>query len=114
LGINAVSYIGLIAVLLTWKRPTPEARLPPETMMAALLAGLRFARLSHTLQTVLVRAGTFGFFRGCPVGVDPLVARDLLGGGAITYGLLLAAFGGREPSGVLLLEQRFGSALQVR
>jgi hypothetical protein len=37
-GINAVSYIGLIAVLLTWKRPATEARLPPETMMAALLA----------------------------------------------------------------------------
>jgi MFS family permease len=85
-GINAVSYIGLIAVLLTWKRPATEARLPPETMMAALLAGLRFARLSHTLQTVLVRAATFGFFAAALWALIPLVARDLLGGGAITYG----------------------------
>jgi MFS family permease len=100
-GINAISYVGLIAVLLTWKRPSSEARLPPETMMAAMLAGLRFARLSHSLQTVLVRGAAFGFFAAALWGLIPLVAKDLLSGGAITYGLLLAAFGGGAVAGAL-------------
>jgi MFS family permease len=100
-GINAISYLGLIAVLLAWKRPPSEARLPPETMMAAMLAGLRFARLSHSLQTVLVRGAAFGFFAAALWGLIPLVAKDLLSGGAITYGLLLAAFGGGAVAGAL-------------
>lgn len=46
-GVNTISYLGLIAVLLAWRPPTSDARLPPEAMMGAMLAGLRFARLSH-------------------------------------------------------------------
>jgi len=115
-GINAVSYLGLIAVLLAWKRPTSEARLPPETMVAAMLAGLRFARLSHSLQTVLVRAAAFGFFAAALWALIPLVARDLLSGGAITYGLLLAAFGGGAVGGALVggkVRERFTSEMIV-
>ncbi len=115
-GINAVSYLGLIAVLVAWRRPPSEARLPPETMLAAMLAGLRFARLSHSLQTVLVRAGTFGFFAAALWALIPLVARDLLGGGAITYGLLLAAFGGGAVGGALvggIVRERFSSEVIV-
>ena len=115
-GVNAISYLGLIAVLLAWKRPASEARLPPETMMAAMLAGLRFARLSHSLQTVLVRAAAFGFFAAALWALIPLVARDLLAGGAITYGLLLAAFGGGAVGGALIggrVRDRFTSEMIV-
>lgn len=92
-AVNAVSYLGLIAVLATWRRPTAQTELPPETFAGAMLSGLRFARLSHALQAVLVRAGVFGFLAAGLWALVPLVARDLLGGGAITYGALLAAFG---------------------
>lgn len=115
-GVNAVSYVGLIAVLLTWKRPPSEARLPPETMVAAMLAGLRFARLSHSLQTVLVRAAAFGFFAAALWALIPLVARDLLRGGAIAYGLLLAAFGGGAVGGAFiggLVRDRFSGEMIV-
>jgi MFS family permease len=115
-GVNAVSYLGLIAVLVAWRRPPSEARLPPETMVAAMLAGLRFARLSYSLQTVLVRAGAFGFFAAALWALIPLVARDLLGGGAITYGLLLAAFGGGAVGGALvggIMRERFTSEVIV-
>jgi MFS family permease len=115
-GVNAFSYLGLIAVLLAWKRPASEARLPAETMMAAMLAGLRFARLSHSLQTVLVRAAAFGFFAAALWALIPLVARDLLSGGAITYGLLLAAFGAGAVGGALVggqVRERFTSEMVV-
>jgi predicted MFS family arabinose efflux permease len=111
-AINVVSYLGLIAVLLSWKRPTRKAELPPETVTAAMLAGLRFARLSHSLQTVLARSAAFGFFAAALGALIPLVARDLLGGGAVTYGLLLAAFGGGAVAGALLgarIRERFTS-----
>jgi MFS family permease len=115
-GVNAFSYLGLIAVLLAWKRPASEARLPAETMMAAMLAGLRFARLSHSLQTVLVRAAAFGFFAAALWALIPLVARDLLSGGAITYGLLLAAFGAGAVGGALVggqVRERFTNEMVV-
>ncbi len=97
--VNAVSYLGLIVVLLMWKRPTPSRGLPPEGMVAAMRAGLRFARLSHAIQAVLVRAALFGFLASGVWGLMPLIARDLLGGGSSTYGLLLAAFGGGAVTG---------------
>ncbi len=115
-GINAISYLGLIAVLLAWKRPPSEARLPPETMVAAMFAGLRFARLSHSLQTVLVRGAAFGFFAAALWALIPLIAKNLLGGGAITYGLLLAAFGGGAVAGALgggVIRERFTNEMIV-
>ena len=115
-GINAISYLGLIAVLLAWKRPPSEARLPPETMVAAMFAGLRFARLSHSLQTVLVRGAAFGFFAAALWALIPLIAKDLLGGGAMTYGLLLAAFGGGAVAGALgggVIRERFTNEMIV-
>ena len=43
--LNALSYIGLIVVLLTWKRPAAPNPLPPETAGAAMRVGLRCAPL---------------------------------------------------------------------
>ena len=108
-AVNAVSYLGLIAVLAAWRRPAAEAALPPETFAGAMLSGLRFARLSHALQAVLVRAAAFGFLAGALWALIPLVARDLLGGGAITYGALLAAFGAGAVGGALA-----GTAVRAR
>ena len=42
--LNALSYIGLIVVLLTWKRPAAPNPLPPETVGVAMRAGLRYVR----------------------------------------------------------------------
>ncbi len=91
---NALSYIGLIAVLAHWRRPAPPATLPPESIGAAIGAGLRDARLSPSIRTVLVRSSLFAFSSSALWATLPLVARDLLGGGALTYGFLLGAFGG--------------------
>ncbi len=91
--INAVSYIGLIAVLGTW-RYSPRARtLPPESLGAAMLAGLRYARLSPTLVATFVRATVFAVLASSVWALMPLIARDLVRGGPITYGVLLGAFG---------------------
>lgn len=107
---NAVSYIALIVVLLRWKPdPTPR-RLPRETLGVAMAAGVRYVLLSPNILGVLVRAGVFGLAASALMALMPLIARDLIRGGPLTYGLLLGAFGAGAVGGALLsrrLRQRF-------
>jgi MFS family permease len=91
--VNAVSYLGLIAVLLRWKPDLPARRLPRERLGVAMAAGIRYVRLSPSIRVVLVRAALFGFAASALPALMPLIARDLIGGGPLTYGLLLGGFG---------------------
>jgi len=90
---NALSYCGLIVVLARWRRPAPPVVLPPESIGAAITTGLRYARLSPSIRTVLVRSALFSLLSAALWATLPLVARDLLSGGALTYGFLLGGFG---------------------
>ena len=91
--LNALSYVGLSIVLLRWRRPPVSRALPPESIGAALGAGVRYARLSPSIRTVLLRSCVFGVLGSALWATVPLVARDLLRGGPLTYGFLLGAFG---------------------
>ena len=91
--INAISNVGLIVVLLRWRRPHVPATLPPESIGAALGAGLRYSRLSPGIRIVLLRSFVFGLLASALWATVPLVARDLLHGGPLTFGFLLGAFG---------------------
>jgi MFS family permease len=90
---NAVSYLGLIVVLLRWKPNLPERRLPRERLGVAMAAGLRYVGLSPSIRVVLARAALFGFAASALPALMPLIARDLVRGGPLTYGLLLGGFG---------------------
>ena len=91
--INAVSYVGLIFVLKRWRLPKPERTLPPEPLGTAISAGIRYVRLSPNLIAIMVRAVLFTVPITAVPALMPVVARDLLGGGAPTYGVLLGGFG---------------------
>src|SRR5262245_58673295 len=91
--VNAVTYIGLLVVLSTWRRKVPVQTLPPESMTTGMQAGLRYVRLSPVICTVLVRGFFFGFLGSAIWALMPLIARDLLAGNALTYGILFGAFG---------------------
>lgn len=91
--LNALSYVGLIVVLCLWRRPKPAPFLPPENMLMAMGAGVRYARLSPEVRTVLIRGVVFGLLGSSIWALMPLIARDLIGGDAVTYGLLLGSFG---------------------
>ncbi len=91
--INAVSYLALIAVLAWWKPKTSPDPLPRETMGIAMSAGLRYLAMSPNIARVMCRASIFGFSTVASLALLPLVARDLLGGDALLYGLLFGAFG---------------------
>jgi MFS family permease/quinol monooxygenase YgiN len=100
--IDAVSFIGVVGVLLAWRRERRPAALPPERLLGAIQAGLRFARHSQPLRRVLL--GTF-LFMVCGAGVMalmPVLGRET-GRGAIGYGLLLGSLGVGAVTGATLL-----------
>jgi MFS family permease len=90
--LNTVSFIGVIVVLVRWQREPAMNTLPAERFFGAVRAGLRYVREAPQLQSVLVRAIVFFLFASATWTLLPLVARQT-GGGAETYGILLASIG---------------------
>ena len=114
---NAVSYIGLIVVLARWKPDVPVSTLPRESLGAAMGAGLRYVAMSPNIGKVLVRGAAFGFSAGAVLALLPLVARDVVKGDALTYGIMLGAFGIGAVGGALIsvrLRQLLSSETMVR
>jgi predicted MFS family arabinose efflux permease len=92
-GVNALSYLGLIAVLARWRPPQPARTLPREALGAAMLAGLRYVALSPQVLAVMGRALAFGLGASVITALMPVIAREHVGGGPLTFGVLLGAFG---------------------
>lgn len=92
-GLNAVSFLGVVAVLVLWRRQPVEKALGPEHVRSALRAGTRFVRSSPRMKAILARAAVFVAFASSMWALLPIVARDDLGLGSGGYGLLLGAVG---------------------
>ncbi|KCZ93919.1 MFS transporter [Hyphomonas johnsonii] len=91
--LNAISYLGLIVVLIRWKRPVETRTLPREGTLSAISAGLRYAAMSPHIRAVLLRSIILVPAATGVSALMPIIAVDLIGGGAIIYGTLLGAFG---------------------
>src|SRR6202795_664475 len=90
---NAVLYIPLLVVLFLWRRTSEPSRLPRERLNRAMVSGVRYIANSPSIRIVLGRTLVTGVIGGSVSALMPLVARDLLHGGAQTYGIMLGAFG---------------------
>ena len=90
---NAVLYIPLLVVLFLWRRNNEPSRLPRERLNRAIVSGVRYIANSPAIKVVLARTLVTGLIGGSVSALMPLVARDLLHGGAQTYGIMLGAFG---------------------
>ena len=90
---NAVLYTPLLIVLFLWRRSSEPSRLPRERLNRAIVSGVRYIANSPSIRVVLVRTLVTGVLGGSVSALMPLVARDLLHGGAQTYGIMLGAFG---------------------
>jgi MFS family permease len=90
---NAMLYLPLLIVLSLWRRLREPSRLPPERLARAVISGVRYIANSPPIRIVLARALATGTAGGSISALMPLVARDLLHGGAQTFGMLLGAFG---------------------
>jgi MFS family permease len=90
---NAVLYLPLMVVLFLWERISEPSRLPREQLNRAIVSGVRYITNSPPIKIVLTRTFVTGLIGGSVLALMPLVARDLLHGGAQTYGIMLGAFG---------------------
>ncbi len=106
---NAVLYLPLLAALFFWRRAKESSRLPPERLARAVISGVRYIGHSPSIRIVLGRTLVVGVAGGSILALMPIVARDLLNGGAQTYGVMLGAFGMGAVFGAL-----FVSALRAR
>jgi len=83
----------LFAALYGWRPSFKSHHLPRELLGPAIASGLRYVMLSPRLRSLMARCSLFGF---CGMGILallPLIARDVLGGGPLVYGILLASVG---------------------
>ena len=93
-ALNALSFAGVIWVLVNWKRtPLFKSALPAERIAGSIRSGLRYVRYSPTLQSSLLRAFTFTFFVSGIWSLLALVAKRDLRAGALGYGILNGSLG---------------------
>src|SRR6476646_5925675 len=90
---NAIMYLPLLVVLFLWNRVSEPSRLPREQLTRAMVSGIRYITNSPSIKIVLTRTLVTGIIGGSVSALMPLIARDLLHGGAQTYGIMLGAFG---------------------
>ena len=101
--LNALSYIGILAVLMRWRRQRRKSSLPAERFVSAIRVGLRFVTHTRALQIVLIRGSAFFVFASATWSLFPLIVRRELGMGPEIYGLLLTCIGIGAVGGALLL-----------
>ncbi|MCA1386378.1 MULTISPECIES: MFS transporter [unclassified Bradyrhizobium] len=92
-ALNACFYLPLLVALFLWKRVAEPSRLPREQLSRAIVSGVRYITNSPSIKIVLTRTFLTGMMGGSISALMPLIARDLLHGGAQTYGVILGAFG---------------------
>lgn len=104
-AINAVCYLPLLFAFFLWRRRSVPSRLPPERMGRAIVSGMRYVIHAAALRAVLLRALLFGLVSATAAALAPLIAKDLLGGDATTFGLLLGASGVGAVAGAMVVSR---------
>jgi MFS family permease len=93
-ALNALSFAGVIWVLVNWKRiPLFKSALPSERIAGSIRSGLRYVRYAPDLQSSLVRAFTYTFFISAIWSLLAVVAKRDLKQGPLGYGILNGSLG---------------------
>lgn len=101
---NALSFLGIAAVLILWRRPKPNTPAGErERLLTALYAGRRYVWNAPGIRRVLLRTALFIPGAAALWSLLPLIAADSLGLGSGGYGLLLAAVGVGAVAGAFAL-----------
>ncbi len=91
--LNAVSFLGVMFVLWSWKGEPQHNTDRGESVVSAMWAGLRYVRHSPELHSVLARTGVFVLGASALWALIPVVARHELGSTPSGYGILLGCLG---------------------
>src|SRR6266481_2134225 len=102
--LNALSFLGVLWVILRWKRPPRRRSAPRETLGGATRAAIRYTRNAPAMLTVLGRIAAIMFFASPFWALLPTVAHEL-SRSATLYGVLLAVFGGGAILGAMVMQR---------
>ena len=102
-ALNAVLSVLSAFVVLRWRYTHPSHPLGQERLISAMRVGVQFVRQSQRMRAVLARISIFFLHSTAVLALLPLLARNLKGGGAGTFTLLLAAMGSGAIVAVLFL-----------
>ena len=91
--LNAVLSIVAAVVITRWQREHRPDPLGRESLRGAMRVGLQYVAQSYHLKGVLLRIAIFFFHSTALMALLPLVARQIKGGDAGTFTVLLAAMG---------------------
>jgi len=100
--LDALSFLGVVGVLLAWRRQRATPVQPRERLLGAIRAGFRFARHSDALRRVMLGAFLFMLCGSGVMALMPVLGRES-GRGAVGFGLLLGSLGVGAVSGATLL-----------
>ena len=106
--LNAVSFFAVILAFKKWKVDPKSSPLPKEHLHGAIRAGLRYARHSDELRSVLARGAAFFVFASAPWALLPLIVKLKLKSGPGIYGFMLACIGLGAICGAFLLPRLQG------
>jgi MFS family permease len=101
--LNAASFLAVIVVIYRWQPTSTQSTRPPEHVLGAMRAGLRYVRYSPELRATFVRTASFIVCASALWALLPLQARQGLGLGSFGYGVLLGSIGAGAVSGAGLL-----------
>jgi predicted MFS family arabinose efflux permease len=101
--LNAMSFLGVMAVLYQWRHEHHPGVLPAERVVGAMRTGLRYVRYAPPLRAVLVCTAAFVVGGSAMWALLALLARNQLGMDASGYGGMLACFGVGGAVGGLLV-----------
>lgn len=92
-AINASSFAGVIAALMSWKRPRQSTALEREHFGQAIVTGLLYVRNDPIVRRILVRVALFLFPASALLALLPVAAAHRWHLGAVGYGVTLGAIG---------------------
>ncbi len=100
---NALSYVGVIAVLLAWHSPPGKDQSRDGRILRRIESGLRYVFLSEPLRAILLQAACFVMCASAQMALLPLWAKEILGVDSAGYGFLVGSFGLGAVAGALVL-----------
>ena len=91
--LNALSFVGLIIFHQRWHRSPYSGQLPPERVVGAMRAALRYVRHSTHIHGLFVRDLAFSISSSSLMALLPVLTRQVLGLGSTGFGVLVGCFG---------------------
>jgi MFS family permease len=109
-GLNAVTYLAVVGVLLTFPRETVDAD-DRQPFLRSAAQGVRYVRFTRPIRQLLAVSSGFAITAASVQALLPSVVSDDLGIGPTGFGILYGLFGAGALSGALTRERarvRFG------